>query len=66
MNNTYSITRDKAVEVLDDVDKFMTNFTKFNEKFPQYSYTVDIFKEGSKWLANVNIKKDETDKIKTT
>lgn len=66
INNTYVVKRTDIIELLDDVDTFVSNFTTFKEKHPSYSYTINISKENEKWLANVNINKNETKKIKVT
>ena len=42
LNNVYHIEKKLIKELLDDVDKFTTNISKFTNKHKGYNYSVEI------------------------
>jgi hypothetical protein len=42
MNNTYTIKKKAIKPLLDNIDNFMTNITKFSSKYKDYSYNIKI------------------------
>jgi hypothetical protein len=67
MDNTYIIEKDNIVDALEDIQSFETMMSNFMEKHPKYSYQIDI-KEAtdSKWIVELNVKKDESENHKIT
>lgn len=67
MNNTYTLENQTIKEILDNIDNFMTDINKFNSKFKNYSYSINIKKsEDDLWDAEltINNEKQETERTK--
>ena len=66
MNNTYYIKNRKIKELLDNVQEFIINMSKFNDRHQGYSYTIDISKnEELLWDCKLEFK-NEKQNNKTT
>jgi CYTH domain-containing protein len=68
-SNTYTIKDKPIKEVLDNIDNFMSNITKFTTKHKGYSYRINIGRDPNNelWNAEIIIKHDkqETKAAKT-
>ena len=68
-SNTYTITDKPIKQVLDNIDNFMSNITKFTNKHEGYSYRINIDRDPDNklWNAEITIKheKQETKAVET-
>ena len=55
MNNTYEIPETSIKEILDKLDKFVTNMETFKQKHSNYSYKITINNNDDLWSAKVKI-----------
>jgi len=60
MSNKYTINNKPLKEILDNIDSFMTNITKFQEKYKGYSYNIEITNNGLLWNGEINIKHEKS------
>lgn len=59
MNNIYIIQNKPLKELLDNIDSFITNMSKFNKKHKGYSYNVEVsnnLEDKDYWDAQITIK----------
>lgn len=55
MNNTYEIPETGIKDILDKVDKFVTNMKSFTEKYKTYNYNVLLSNNDDRWSAKIKI-----------
>lgn len=60
MNKIYKIHEKDLKTALDHLDTFQTKMELFTDKYPRFTYKVNVSKENDGWLILLNIKtKDE-------
>lgn len=63
MSNSYRLEREDIMDALADIEKFAARMDVFIEKYPSYSYSIDISEDNvnapDKWIVQVTIEKDE-------
>ena len=66
LNNIYTVKNKPIKQLLDNIDNFMTNIVKFNNKHKGYSYHIEINRNlnNELWSAEIEIK-HEKQEIKT-
>lgn len=67
LNNTYLIQNKPIKELLDNLDKFTTNITKFKSKHKGYDYKIEITNNDEDkdfFDAEINITYEKQDSIK--
>jgi len=66
MNNTYIIQNKPLKELLDNIDSFITNMTKFSQKHKGYKYNVEVsnnLEDKNYWDAQITIKYEKQEYI---
>lgn len=64
LNNTYTIKHKSITKVLNQIDNFVTNMSKFTKDHLGYGYTIDIFSENDLWVCIINIKNEKRENDK--
>lgn len=70
MNNTYVMYSNDIVDVMTQIESFQASMTIFLEKFPHYTYDIDIKElpedKDSKWRVDIKVKSNEESVNNTT
>lgn len=59
MNNTYTFTEKSIKTVIDNIDNLETKIERFQSKYPNYKYKVNLKKNKDKWNVEVNISNED-------
>lgn len=70
MNNTYIMYSNDIVDVMNQIESFQESMITFLEKFPHYSYDIDIKEleedKDAKWRVDIKVTTDEESINNTT
>ena len=64
LNNTYTIKHKSITKVLNQIDSFITNMSKFTKDHLGYSYDLEIFSRNDFWVCEINIKNEKRENNK--
>jgi len=59
-NKEYTIVKNSLKEALDYIDMFESKMSIFIEKYPKYTYNLNINKnDGDEWVLNIRIRNND-------
>jgi hypothetical protein len=64
LNNKYVITEKNIKNVLDKIDNFISNMSKFTKDHSRYGYSIDISLKDNLWVCEINIKHEKQENNK--
>lgn len=65
LNKTYEIQNKPIKDILEDIDKFVTNMSLWNEGHPNSRYDIDLVKFNGLWSAKITIANEKQEHNKT-
>lgn len=65
LNNTYEIQNKPIKDILEDIDKFVTNMSMFRKEHNGYKYDIDLVKHNGLWSAKITIVNEKQENNKT-